>query len=231
MKENDVFKIRVLQLRPTQFAVGMLEVDQKIKDVRKLKKSKLNKYLKENVVPVVCGPDEELYVVDKHHFLLVCHSVGVRKVWVTVVKDLRGRKITFLQFWKWMLKTRNTYPYCQFGEGPRKPYYLPHDIRGLADDPYRSIAWFVRKAGGYENTDLNFAEFEWANFFRSKNLLDREGIAGLTKAAERALKIARTPAAKNLPGYIGHKKGQAPAPQIKELAKRVRKAAVDAGQS
>jgi hypothetical protein len=44
----------------------------------------------------------------------------------------------------------NVYPYCQFGEGPRKPLYLPRDIRGLADDPYRSLAWFVRKAGGFD---------------------------------------------------------------------------------
>lgn len=229
MAKSVLKKRKILDLRPTQFAVGMLEVDQKIKEMGQLSKAERRAYLKENEVPVVRGPDNQLYVVDKHHFLLVCHSLGVRKVWVRIVKDLHRQKWTFLQFWKWMLKSRNTYPYCQFGEGPRKPYYLPHDVRGLADDPYRSIAWFVRKAGGYENTSTNFAEFEWANFFRSKNLLDREGVAGLTRAAERALILARTPAAKRLPGYLGSTKAQTPS--TKKFKKKVRKAAVQAGHA
>src|SRR5580704_12289009 len=112
-----------------------------------------------------------------------------------------SRPLRCLQFWKWMFKSRNGYPFCQFGEGPRKALYLPRDIRGLADDPYRSIAWFVRKSGAFENSDRNFAEFQWANFFRSRRLLDRYGPQGMPRALIKAAKLAQSPAAKHLPGF------------------------------
>jgi hypothetical protein len=192
---------KVLDLKPTQFAVGMLEVDEKIKIVQKFNKKERKKFVKENPVPVVCSPEEHLYVVDHHHFLCVCYHVGIEKVRIEVVKDLSKKKMTYKQFWDWMAETRNTYPYCQFGEGPREPYYLPRDIRGLADDPYRSLAWFVRKAGAFENSEKNFAEFKWANFFRSKKLLDQDGPAGFEAALLKAVALAQSTAAKKLPGY------------------------------
>lgn len=192
---------KILKLKPTQFAVGMLEVDEKIKIVGAYNKKQLQDYIDETPVPVVISPDRQLYVVDHHHFLCVCYHIGVKKVRIQVVKDLSKSKMSYKNFWKWMIKNRSMYPYCQFGEGPRQALYLPHDIRGLADDPYRSIAWFVRKAGGFENSDKNFAEFKWANFFRERRLLDNSGLKGLPSALEKAVKLAQSPAAKRLPGY------------------------------
>jgi hypothetical protein len=75
------------------------------------------------------------------------------------------------------------------------------DIRGLSDDPYRSLAWFVRKTGAFENSERNVAEFKWANFFREKRLLDRHGLAGMPHALARAVAIAQTSEAKLLPGF------------------------------
>lgn len=196
MKQN------ILSLRPTQFAVGMLEVDEKIKEVSTYSPKELKKFVKENVVPVIRSHENELFVVDKHHFLSVCHYLGLKKVRVEVVKDFsQDPKMTYVKFWKWMDRTRNSYPFCQFGEGPREAVYLPHDIRGLADDPYRSIAWFVRKSGGFENSDKNFAEFQWANFFRSKGLLSRKGRKGFPQALIAAVRLAQSKEARNLPGY------------------------------
>lgn len=194
-------KVKVLDLKPTQFAVGMLEVDEKIKAVETFSKKERKAFVKETRVPVVKGPNGALYVVDRHHFLCVCYHTGIKKVHVDIVKDLSGQNMSYSQFWKWMNKNRSAYPYCQFGEGPRKEFYLPRDIRGLADDPYRSLAWFVRKSGGFENSEKNFAEFTWANFFRSKKLLDSAGMAGFEKALMKAVKLAQSPEAKNLPGY------------------------------
>ena len=191
----------ILEFKPTQFAIGMLEVDEKIKIARELSKKKLHQYVLENPVPVVKSPRGEFYIVDHHHFLAVCYHLGIRKVAFRVVKDLSKSKLSYSAFWRWMAKSKNTYPFCQFGEGPRKALYLPRDIRGLADDPYRSLAWFVRKAGGFENSDKNFAEFKWANFFRKRRLLDREGPAGLAKSLVKAVALANSPLAKGLPGY------------------------------
>jgi hypothetical protein len=192
---------KILQLKPTQFAVGMLEVDEKLKEAREFSPKELKQYVKDNPVPVVRSPEGELYIVDKHHFLNVCYHVGVKKVKVELRKDFKGRKMTYTQFWKWMVSSRNMYPFCQFGEGPRHALYLPDDIRGLADDPYRSLAWFVRKSGAFENSDRNFAEFKWANFFRKKNLLIKHGKKGLPQAMVEAVRLAQSPAAKKLPGF------------------------------
>ncbi len=192
---------KILSLKPTQFAVGMLEVDEKIKVVATYSKKDLKKFVREAPVPVVRGPNGDLYIVDRHHFLVVCYHFAIKKVPVEIIKDHYESKMSYSEFWKWMNNNRSTYPFCQFGEGPRKEFYLPKDIRGLADDPYRSLAWFVRKAGAFENSDKNFAEFKWANFFRSYGLLDEEGMSGFEKALERAVELAQSPAAKRLPGF------------------------------
>ncbi len=110
--QEKFMKVKVLNLRPTQFAVGMLEVDEKIKEVSRYSPKKLKKYLKSNVVPVVRGLDKDLYVVDKHHFLTVCYQLGIKKVRVEIIKD--------------------------FNEDPDLSYEEFY-IRGLADDPYRGI--------------------------------------------------------------------------------------------
>ena len=192
---------RVLDLRPTQFAVGMLEVEEKIAVVCAMKRKRQRAYVDDNPVPVVVGPRGDLYVVDHHHFLTVCYHCGIKKVRVKIVDDLSGRRMSYRQFWRWMFRSRNTYPFCRFGEGPREALYLPRDVRGLADDPYRSLAWFVRKAGGFANSERNFAEFRWANFFRTRKLLDRHGPLGMPRALLRAVALAQSPAAKDLPGF------------------------------
>jgi hypothetical protein len=215
----------VLDLKPTQFAVGMLEVDEKIAVVKNYGKKQRREYIDDNPVPVVISPWGALYVVDHHHFLCVCYHVGIKKVRINIQKDLSHKRLSYAAFWKWMFKNRSAYPFCQFGEGPREALYLPRDIRGLADDPYRSLAWFVRKAGAFENSDRNFAEFQWANFFRSRRLLDQYGPLGIPKALVRAAKLAQSPAARNLPGYDKLKAGEkiSVTKKIKGKAKKIAK--------
>jgi hypothetical protein len=218
-------KQNILNLKPTQFAVGMLEVDEKIKELAHANKKKKKKFFNGTKVPVVRSPDGDLYVVDKHHFLWVCFQLGIKKVKIDLIKDFKGKKISYGAFWKWMGKTRNWYPFCQFGEGTRKEFYLPKDVRGLADDPYRSMAWFVRKAGAFENSEKNFAEFSWANFFRSKKLLEREGMNGITKALVRASRLAQSAEARHLPGYdkINSKKQMAVEKKLRVTGKKIAK--------
>ncbi len=181
----------------------MLEVDEKLAEAAKFSRKELARYIKDNPVPVVRSPERELFIVDKHHFLSVCLQLGVTKVCVEVVRDFSRstRPLPYEKFWAWMNRSRNAYPYCQFGEGPRDALYLPRDIRGLADDPYRSLAWFVRKSGAFENSDKNFSEFMWANFFRSKKLLAKKGRQGMAEAMAEAARLAQSEEAKDLPGY------------------------------
>ena len=202
--------VNILKLKPTQFAVGMLEVDLRINKLAKIRKSKVRSLAAESPIPVIVSPKGNLYILDHHHLLFVFYHLGIKKVRIKIVMDLRAAKMSYFKFWRWMCHHSYYYPYCQFGEGPRKPLYLPRDIRGLADDPYRGLAWVVRKIGAYKNNGNKFAEFKWANFFRSKGLLDRHGLMKLPHALKKAVSLAQSRSARKLPGYIGpihnHKK-------------------------
>ncbi len=195
-------KRRILDLRPTQFSLGMLEVDRKVKEFTKLSDKKRRALMKEHVVPIIISPLQNLYLLDHHHFLCACWRLGIEKAYVEIKGDFSRSGLSYRRFWQEMKRSNWTFLFDQFGDGPRPPLYLPHDIRGLADDPYRSLAWLVRLEGGYEHTDRNFAEFAWANFFRKRRLLRDTGKMGLEKKLKYACRLARSAAARRLPGYL-----------------------------
>lgn len=189
---------RVLEIRPTQIAVGMVEVQTRVDHLNSLSGHDLKKYLEARPVPVVAGPGGELYMVDHHHLARAAWEAGIKKLPVEQKADYSH--LTPEQFWAKMHAESLVYPYDQYGAGPHPVGTLPSDVRGLADDPYRSLAWRVRDQGGYDKTGKPFAEFKWAEFFRKNlplpNMNDR-----FDDAVEKALELARTPAAKDLPGY------------------------------
>jgi hypothetical protein len=203
--------VSVLSLKPTQFSLGMEQINKKTSRMLELKKKKLAKYIHERPIPVVLSPKKEFYLIDHHHLLYACWHIGVKEVSIDVKADLSHTKLSYRKFWTTMVESNWAYLYDQFGEGPRDPLYLPMDIRGLADDPYRSLAWAVREADGYDSTSKTFAEFEWANFFRKSKLLEPRGREGLMKAVPKAIKLARGNPAKDLPGY----KGKFAIPEVK----------------
>ena len=198
-------QMRVLALRPTQFAVGIFEVRAKAHELKKMSPKKLRKALKAKTVPVVISSLGHYYITDHHHHLFACLLAGVERVPVMIKEDIRKRAapLGFGRFWRHMSQHGNAYLYDQFGKGPHSAVYLPEDVRGMADDPYRSLAWAVREAGGYENCEQNFSEFMWADFFRASKLLDREGREGFKEATERGVRLAKSKAATKLPGYTG----------------------------
>jgi hypothetical protein len=49
----------------------------------------------------------------------------------------------------------------------RRPYKdLPKSVADLVDDPFRSLAGELRRAGGFAKETTTFSEFLWADFFR-----------------------------------------------------------------
>jgi hypothetical protein len=77
---------------------------------------------------------------------------------------------------------------------------IPDHLEKLRDDPYRSLAGYVRNAGGYEKTPTAFAEFLWADFFRVRVLIGPTRPA-FQHSVDQALTLATSPAAAHLPGY------------------------------
>jgi hypothetical protein len=96
---------------------------------------------------------------------------------------------------------RWVYPYDVKGE--RRHFKdLPKSIKDLKDDPYRSLAGELRRAGGFAKDTTPFSEFLWADFLRRR--IERKVVDGhFSKALEKALALARSHDAVYLPGWCG----------------------------
>jgi hypothetical protein len=191
--------VKLEQLRPTQITVGKLEVDLKRQQWAAMKKAERKAALDDHWFPGILGPDGKYYIVDHHHFGLALIQEGVKSVSLMLLKDLSW--LTHGNFWTVMDHHNWTHPYDS--EGVRCSFAdIPAKLQELADDPYRSLAGELRKAGGFSKDVTPFNEFLWADFFRhriQKNLV----LDDFKKALSKAMKMARTQEARYLPGWTG----------------------------
>lgn len=177
--------IRLLDIRPTQFTLGMLEVQEKVDKMMKMSTNQRNKYLEDRRVPCILGPQDQWYSIDRHHLIRACWEMGDRNMHVILVADLSHLEVE--DFWEVMKKARWVFLMDQFGNGPHEEKLLPRDIRGMADNPYRSLAWAVREAGGYQKENIPFIEFYWADLFRKQIPFDVSSLDEFKKAKEEVL--------------------------------------------
>src|SRR5258707_14705742 len=169
--------------------VGIREVKEKRKRWREQKsKKKQAESLGKHMIPVVYGPDERYYVVDHHHLARALHDEGVKDILVTVIGDLR--MVDRAAFWGVMDNKRWVYPYDAKGE--RRHFKdIPKKITDLKDDPFRSLAGELRRAGGFANDTTPFSEFLWADFLR-RPMSRASGDANFDKAMEKSPALAQT---------------------------------------
>lgn len=192
-----VRRVPVEWLRPTQMVVGMRAVKFKRHKIEERSSKRIEKVLSGKPIPTVRGPDNELYIIDHHHFGLALWQSGVESAYVRVIEDIST--LSRNQFWRRMEANRHVYLYDE--EGQRiQPEHLPTWLHGLRHDPFRDIAWTVREAGGFSKSPEPFAEFRWANFFRDHIPVSvvRRNYDG---AIARALALTRSHDARDLPGY------------------------------
>src|SRR6201994_5009909 len=198
-REPSLHPIPILSLRPTQMTVGMREVKEKRKRWRAQETKKQAASLGKHMIPVVKGPDKRYYVVDHHHLARALHDEGVKDILVTVIGDLTMVKKD--AFWGVMDNKRWVYPYD--AKGVRRPFKdIPKSIAALKDDPFRSLAGELRRAGGFSKDTTPFSEFLWADFLRRQ--IERKTVEDhFSKALEKALAAAKTHDAIYLPGWCG----------------------------
>ena len=199
-REPTLHPVPILSLRPTQMTVGMREVKEKRQRWREHKsKKKQAEVLGRHMIPVVHGPDEHYYVVDHHHLARALHDEGVKDILVSVIGDLTmvGRDA----FWGVMDNKRWAYPYDAKGE--RRHFKdLPKSVGDLKDDPFRSLAGELRRAGGFAKDTTPFSEFLWADFLR-RHVPRKSVEQHFSKAMEKALELAKSNDAIYLPGWCG----------------------------
>jgi hypothetical protein len=197
-REPTVHPIPILDLRPTQMTVGMREVKEKRKRFRE-KGKKQGDMIGKHMIPVVRGPDKRYYVVDHHHLARALHDEGIEHILVTVIGDLT--MVERDAFWGVMDNKRWVFPYDARGER-RRFKDLPKTIKDLKDDPYRSLAGELRRAGGFAKDTTPFSEFLWADFLRRR--IERKMVEDhFSKALEKALAFAKSHDAIYLPGWCG----------------------------
>lgn len=194
-----LIEVDVAILHPTQVTVGLAEVAHKREEWRDLSRKERNKRLKQQWFPSVLGPNGRYYITDHHHLGLALLEEGIELAWVTVQRDYSWLEPD--QFWRIMDFHQLTHPYDEHGQ--RLDYSaIPNDITELRNDPYRSLAGFVRTAGGYAKDTAPFSEFLWADFFRP--LISEKMIHKSQKLAiEQAVGLARGSEARYLPGWTG----------------------------
>ena len=199
VREPVLKPVNINDLHPTQITVGMREVKSKRKRWRRESDKKGAEFLGKHMIPTVLGPDEIHYVTDHHHLARALHDEGVEEVLCTVVHNFST--LDRETFWFNLDNRGLMHPFD--AEGRRRGYKdIPNHIAKLVDDPYRSLAGELRRAGGYAKDTTPFSEFLWADFLR--NRIKRKTIENdFDNAMEKALQLAQSEAANYLPGWSG----------------------------
>jgi hypothetical protein len=195
---SKIHESEIAKLHPTQITVGMIEVHEKRKELEKLGHHHLRDHLYRHPIPAVIGYQGRHYITDHHHLGRALWEEGVATAFLVVEADLS--ELPLESFWAEMRSKHWAHPIDE--RGRRLPIEaLPKHISGLLDDPYRSLAGYVRDAGGYEKTPTAFAEFLWADFFRPRVRIG-PGREDFERAVEEALTLAHSAAARRLPGFV-----------------------------
>jgi len=199
IREPRVKPFPIKELRPTQITVGMREVKEKRKRWREQSGKKGADFLGKHMIPVVLGPKDRHYVIDHHHLARALHEEGVPDIDVAVVANLS--KLEPDAFWFVLDNLNLMHPFDD--KGVRRSHTdIPKSVSELIDDPFRSLAGELRRAGGFAKDTLPFSEFLWADFLRRR--IKRKAVEdNFDHALEKALQLAKTVDANYLPGWCG----------------------------
>lgn len=195
---HPLLSVAPARLHPTQLTVGKAEVAAKRAQWKDLGRKKRKELLAAHGFPGMLGPKQQVYIVDHHHLGLALLEEGVESVPVMIQRDFSG--LARDVFWRTMEFNRWAHPYDRHGR--RADYAaIPGQLADLADDPYRTLAARVRRAGGCAKDAEPYAEFLWADFYRGRLKLPGGKIGA--RVMEKALRLAHSRDTAYLPGWSG----------------------------
>jgi hypothetical protein len=191
--------VAIADLRPTQITVGFREVAEKRQVWSAMAPDKRPAFLARHMIPVLLGPKRRPYVTDHHHLARALLEEGCDTVQINVIADLSMLEKD--AFWVFTDNRGWCHPYD--GDGRRVDFnQIPKTIAALGDDPYRSLAGALRRAGGYAKETVPFTEFMWADALRRR--LSRKSVdASFAESLVKALEFAKSEEAVYLPGWCG----------------------------
>ncbi|MDP9096362.1 MAG: chromosome partitioning protein ParB [Pseudomonadota bacterium] len=186
-------------LRPTQMTLGFREVEVKRRQWQAAGGEDRARILRRHVVPAVIGPKNRHFIVDHHHFTKAMIDEKVALIAVFVVANLANLdKDEF-----WTVLDNRAWCHAYNAKGQRRELSdIPKSLKALTDDPYRSLAGELIRAGGCAKNNVPFSEFLWADFLR-RRIKPSSVAADFGGALVQALDLARGQEAKSLPGWSG----------------------------
>lgn len=189
----------IADLLPTQVTIGMREVDIKRKRWREKNGEQAICFLNSHSVPVILGPGNRHYVLDRHHLIRALSDEGLTDLPIKVIADVS--ELSDKQFWIALENRGWTHPFDD--EGRRYNYSdIPKSVSDLIDDPFRSLAGALKRGGGYLKDKSPFSEFHWADFLRTK--IERKIVEmDFDHALSMAMNLAVSEDAMALPGWRG----------------------------
>ena len=199
MIEPVLHPVAIKDLRPTQMTVGLREVSRKRDEWRIRRDKDGADFLGTHMVPTIIGPGGTHWVIDHHHLARALHEEGVEDVLVLVVAKLshlpKKRFFAFMDSHNWLHAYDADGKRCDWAD-------LPRHVGKLIDDPFRSLAGEVRRAGGYAKNNAPYSEFLWADFFRDR--IKRHHVESkFDRTVIKAAELARSHEAAYLPGFSG----------------------------
>lgn len=192
-------KIKTSDLHPTQFALGMGEVDARAKKLRGMGKDELKTYLQDKLSPVIIGPNGMAYLIDRHHLARAVEESKNEHIYVEIKEN--WSQLSQEEFEAQMVHNRYCWLFDEDGNAMAFSQ-LPEKIKFMRDDPFRTLVWQLREDGVIDKTTTPFAEFLWANALRSK--IEKKVLKERPQTAYAKAKIfAQSDEAKTLPGFHG----------------------------
>lgn len=187
------------RLRPTQGAIGYVQVEAKKASYRELESGKRRSFAEEQAIAVVLAPSELLHVIDHHHWARAWFDMGFTGAPIRIKEDFSG--LTDEQFVGTMTGRGWLHPFDEHGK-QFNIADLPRSIATIPYDVFQSVAAFVRMAGVFENPGEFNAKFAWADYFRQRVAIRPSTVDGFALMLADAFGASRLPEAKALPGYI-----------------------------
>ena len=198
----ELFEVSVAQLQPTQWCVGLAEVNSRQLYFRRQSPKERKKYLKGKPVPLVSNCSGSLWMIDRHHRLRAlldldqdATTYGYVIENLPVEDDSETLRLLAERGWLYLYNGR--------GHGPLSPQGLPKSLLQLEDDPYRSLAWKLKSEGLLRPEPLiPYHEFRWGTWLRSRALPPFSS-KRLEPALPAARSLVRSNASSLLAGWIG----------------------------
>lgn len=194
-----IYKIE--DLRPTQSEVGQYQIDKKVKQFKKLSPSQIETLLEKKIVPVVIGPDGNLYLIDHHHTSLALFDVGQKDAHIVVKENWlkmepnKAMPDRMKAFWERL--DEKQFCFLKKADGtwidPLSRSF-PKTLAQCGDNPYRSLVWILSQDGALKEGVIPYYEFYISEVLKKKGLviprgeLKKKDIKRYLKEAKRILK-------------------------------------------